>query len=117
MPKVVVDKDLKDEVAAIINTLGSGKKAADAMGVDRTMVWRFNNTGRAIEKNRKALKDGIARYKNETKPEHRETHFDTIDLHNMNMGEDLKFLRSLCNKVLTILDGYENLMANGAGNH
>jgi hypothetical protein len=113
MPKVITDDALLAEVLAIEKNVGSRSKLALQLGVDRATFWRFCQTGRAIDKTREVIRQGLMRNKNETIGK---VGISIENSFGVNIHDDMQSLRSLCNTVLTVLDGYEKLLANSMAN-
>ncbi|MDO9204147.1 hypothetical protein [Methylotenera sp.] len=116
MPRVVTDDELLAEVLAFEKTVGSRSKLAIKLGIDRSTFWRFCRTGRAIDKTREAIREGLMRNKNETNGNFGKVKTSIENTFVDNIREDMQSLRSLCTTVLTVLDGYEKLLANGTAN-
>lgn len=115
MPKVVTDNALLAEVLAIEKLVGSRSKLALQLGVDRATFWRFCRTGRAIDKTREAIRQGLMRNKSETTGSIGKVEISIENSFGVNI-HDMQSIRSLCNTVLTVLDGYEKLLAISMAN-
>lgn len=117
MPRVGTDNELLAEVLALEALVGNKSKLAVMLGVDRSTFLRFRSSGRAIDKTRETIRKGLIRHKNETSGSTEKVNASLSATLTGNMREDMQMLRSLCTTVLTVLDGYENLMANGMQNN
>ena len=102
MPRVGTDNELLAEVLALEAVVGNKSKLAVMLGVDKT---------------RETIRKGLMRHKNETSGSTEKVNASLSATLTGNMREDMQMLRSLCTTVLTVLDGYENLMANGMQNN
>ncbi|QDC44769.1 helix-turn-helix domain-containing protein [Methylophilus medardicus] len=117
MPRVKVDSELLAEVQALEAAIGNQSKLAHMLGVDRSTLLRFCSTGKAIDKTRETMRKGLIRYKNETTGSSEKVSASIGATLTGNIQEDMQMLRSLCTTVLTVLDGYEKLLANGTNNN
>ena len=117
MPIVGTDNELLTEVLALEAVIGNKSKLAGMLGVDRSTFLRFCSNGRAIDKTREKIRKGLIRYKNETRDGSEKVNASIGATLTGNMREDMQMLRSLCTTVLTVLDGYEKLLANGTHNN
>ena len=117
MPRVRMDRELHAEVLKLEAVIGNKSKLAIKLGVDRSTLLRFCSTGKAIDKTRETIQKGLIRYKNETSDTPEKAHASIGATLTGNIREDMQMLRSLCTTVLTVLDGYEKLLANGTNNN
>jgi hypothetical protein len=117
MPSVRTDDRLLAEVLAIQVVVGNKSKLAAMLGIDRSTFLRFCSTGKAIDRTRARIRKGLMRYKNETTESHGKENASIGTVLTGNILEDMQTLRSLCNTVLTVLDGYEKLLAHRANNN
>jgi len=117
MPKVGTDSELLAQVLALEEEVGNLSKIAVLLNVDRSTLWRFIRTGRAIERNREMIRSGLLRIKSETNVQTAQVNEATPFTLSASIHEDVRMLRSLCTTVLTVLDGYEKLLANRVDNN
>lgn len=117
MPRAAPDNELLSELLALEATVGSRSKLAVLLDVDRSTIWRFCKHGRALDKTKEAIREGLKRYRNETTSSPIKVSAAIDTAFTGNIREDMQMLRSLCTTVLTVLDGYEKLLANGTDNN
>ncbi len=117
MPRVRISFELLAEVLQLEAKIGNKSKLAATLGVERSTFLRFCSTGKAIDKTRETIRKGLIRYKNETSDIPEKAHASVGAALTGNIREDVQMLRSLCTTVLTVLDGYEKLLANGTNNN
>lgn len=110
MPRVRTDDELLAEVLALEAVIGNKSKLAKLLEVDRSTFLRFCSSGKAIDKTRETIRKGLIRYKNETSGSTEKVNASIGATLTGNIREDMQMLRSLCKTVLTVLDGYENLL-------
>lgn len=113
MPKIDRDEALQREVEALIAAYGgSGALIAREIGVDRSLLWRFRRTGRAIPATRDKLRNGMERLrKNRATPV-----ADSVASSGRGprvwaglVGRDpeLRQVRRMCEGLLALLDAYD----------
>ncbi|MDE1713568.1 hypothetical protein PWG14_13420 (plasmid) [Chromobacterium amazonense] len=111
MPKIECDKPLQVRLDQVIRNAGSPTAAAKLLGLERTMIWRFLKTGRAISKNREALSAALdaheAQHKeNATIQAKNATNESFLQLANLSL-EDLQRMRAFFQSMIAVLDCYE----------
>lgn len=114
MPRVKIDNELQAEVLALESVIGNQSKLAVILGVDRSTLLRFRSNGRAIDKTRETIRKNLIRYNKEASGIPEKVNASIGVTLTGSIQEDMQMLRSLCTTVLTVLDGYEKLLANGA---
>ncbi|MGE8454819.1 MAG: hypothetical protein ACN6OP_30260, partial [Pseudomonadales bacterium] len=104
MPKVVRDERLAARVHAFIEQRGSVSAAAAAMGVSRTLLWRFDRTGRAIDRTRGLLAAALERYEKETASAESATSAALVPT-SVSVDE-LIAMRAFFQNMLNVIDAY-----------
>lgn len=108
MPKTAPDKRLQEEAIAFVATLGNnGSEAARRTGVKKSTLWRFLQTGCAMEETRSAIREGISRNKSETTALN-EPSFKSRQGKASITADDLKAIRAICQNMITLVDEYES---------
>lgn len=104
MPKVQKDDQLIADVDAIIKQHGSCGNAAKRIGVDRGLLWRFQKSGCAIDRNRDKLRKAISSQQYETN----ESKSERIEL-----PRDLRTIREICRSLIMMIDRYDTWSSGG----
>lgn len=112
MPKVVRDEKLAARVRSFVEQRGSVSAAAAALGVDRTLLWRFNRTGCAIERTRAVFAAALEQYEKETSAGKSATSAAPAGLQPSVSVADLIAIRAFLQNMLNVIDAYP---ANPAG--
>jgi hypothetical protein len=114
MPKTTLDESLTSDVRTFVEDAGSVSAAALRLGVERTMLWRFHSTGRAIERNRLLLRNALDGLENATKPENATEHATQsikVGLRTI-ASDDLTKLRTFFQNMIALVDAYEMSRSN-----
>lgn len=118
MPRVLEDVKLRDEVRQFVSDTGSISKAAQLLGFDRTTLWRFHNTGCALEQTRLKIQAALKRNESATNAS---SHSGTESIPGKDLapvlGDELKVMRAFCQKMLAMIDMFEHqtsVAAHGA---
>lgn len=111
MPKIECDKPLQVRLDQAIRNAGSPAAAAKQLGLERTMIWRFLKTGRAISKNREAISAALDAHEaqhveNATEKTKNATEESFLQLTNLSL-EDLQKMRVFFQSMIAVLDCYE----------
>ncbi|SKC53376.1 hypothetical protein [Paraburkholderia hospita] len=106
MPKVVRDEGLEERVRLFIEQRGTIASAASALGVDRTFLWRFHRSGRAIGRTRTRLSDALARFEKATPLTESVTTASPMSLPLGVSSDDLKAMRAFFQNMLNVIDAY-----------
>ncbi|MFM0485157.1 hypothetical protein PQQ81_31865 [Paraburkholderia strydomiana] len=106
MPKLLPDERLVERVRAFVERRGTVASAASALGVDRTFLWRFQRSGRAIGRTRARLADALARLEKETKSEESATTTLGTQLPVGVSAKDLVAMRAFFQNMLNVIDAY-----------
>ena len=113
MPKVVRDEQLAARVRAFIKKCGSVSAAAIELDVDRTLLWRFNRSGCAIERTRALLAAGLEQHEKETAIGESATSAATAASPASVPVEDLIAMRAFLQNMLNVIDTYVGSPAGG----
>lgn len=114
MPKVVRDEQLAARVRAFIEQRGSVSAAAVTLDVDRTLLWRFNRSGCAIERTRALLTAALEQYEKETVIGESVTSAAPLGLPASVPVEDLIAMRAFLQNMLNVIDAYVGNPTGGA---
>lgn len=111
MPRIECDKSLQDRLALVVKEIGNTSATAVQLGLSRTLVWRFHNTGRAILKSRQklelALNAWAARTGKKVKSEIKsETNDSLFQLANISV-EEFNAMRKHLQNMVALMDFYE----------
>jgi hypothetical protein len=112
MPKVKADESLVAEIRSFVDEVGGISSAASKLGVEKTMLWRFHGTGRAIERNRLLLRDALVSRNNATKSGS-ETKSEAAPKLIAEFGKraiptaSLVEMRALFSNLIALIDAYE----------
>lgn len=107
MPQVTSDTHLAEELKAFANQCGSLSAAAAALKLDRTLVWRFAQNGRAIARNKTRLRKAL-REKNETNSTHSATNSNSSVVMPLPDPTEVDRLRKLFTTMIALLDAYDD---------
>ena len=113
MPKVVRDERLAARVRAFIEQCGSTSAAAAALGVNKTLLWRFDRTGCAIDRTRTQLAEALGKHEKETVPAENGTNATVVGLPENVSTEDLVAMRAFFQNMLHVIDAYVGSPAAG----
>jgi hypothetical protein len=114
MPKVSRDERLAAQVRAFIEKFDAVSAAATALGVSKTLLWRFDRSGCAIGRTRTLLADALAKHEKETASAESETRATPpVGLSPNVPVEELLAMRALFQNMLNVIDAY---VANPSGN-
>lgn len=110
MPKVAPDHEMLDEVRNLVSECGGISGAAALLGVERTMLWRFHSSGRAIGKNREALRRALSRRMIEKNAQSATESASTLSARGSAFSissSSLAELRTLLLSLVAVIDAYE----------
>lgn len=114
MPKVVRNQQLAERVRSFIDQSGSVSAAAVALNVDRTLLWRFNRSGCAIERTRASLAAALEQREKETAVGESATNVAPVGSPASVPVEDLMAIRAFLQNMLNVIDAYAGSPASGA---
>jgi hypothetical protein len=112
MPKIQTDKALFAEVQAFVDKCGGASRAAALLNVEKTLLWRFYSSGKAIDRNRKRIRGALDAQKSattglsETKSEpviEAETGGRQVS------PSSLREMRLMFENMIAMIDAYETL--------
>lgn len=111
MPRTDCDKPLQNRLRQVVQELGSPSAAAKQLGLQKTLVWRFYNHGRAIPKSRAALEAALDAYAHQVTQKveseiNSETNGSLLQLAGLSPDE-FRAMRKLFQGVVTMMDIYE----------
>jgi hypothetical protein len=106
MPKVVRDERLAARVRLFVERRGTVAAAATALGVSRTLLWRFHRSGCAINRTRTLLAEALGQYEKETSPAESETTEAPAGLPRSVSVDDLIAMRAFVQNILNVIDAY-----------
>lgn len=108
MPRVETDEALLREVRRYVESAGGVTKAARALGMDRSTLWRYLQSGSAIERNRAKLRQVARSQENETTAQESATNeqLPAASLAGCSIDE-LRKVRSMCRQAVMVIDWYE----------
>lgn len=116
MPKCESDSALQEQVHRFIRVNGLTKSGAAAkLGVDRTTLWRFCDSGRARGDTRALYREALEKRSNNSATSVADNAVRTdaltgqarTSLHRSLADHELKLIRKACEGVLALLDVYE----------
>jgi len=107
MPKVMRDEGLAERVRLFIERRGTLSAAAVALGVDKTLLWRFNRSGCAIGRTRMQLTEALARFENETLQTENVTSVLRSQMPSGVSDGDLVALRAFFQNMLNLVDAFD----------
>ncbi|WP_124470903.1 hypothetical protein [Burkholderia ubonensis] len=109
MPKIQPDEALLVEIRSFVRESGGASRAAAALGVEKTLLWRFCSSGRAIERNRSRLRDALSALKNATAKRNVAESTAAVAVeaaqHQIS-ASNLKEMRALFQNMITLIDAY-----------
>lgn len=107
MPKVERDPQLVDAVKFLVEKHGCNvAAAARSCGIDRSVLWRVCQTGRAISRTRGRLLDAIEQQKNASITPPAATAATTSLQGSRIPAEELAHLRGFLTTMLLVVDAY-----------
>lgn len=107
MPKVAQDSQLVERVLVFAKACGGIGNAAERLGMDRSSLWRFcQSGGRAIERTRSRLIEGLARENNATSQPENATPDVARSVTPEIPLEDLARMRAFFQTMVALVDAY-----------
>jgi hypothetical protein len=114
MPKIVKDDLLQDKVRALVQAAGSYAAAARMLDINKVTIWRFHETGCAIDRTRVAIKEALRRVESEINNKKSVT--DNAGNVTNSLGKktdlqvpDLRMIRAFCQSMIALVDAYESI--------
>jgi hypothetical protein len=107
MPKIAPDEILVAEVRRFIEETGGVAPAASRLGVEKTMLWRFARSGRAISKNRLKLRAALSQTQNAIKTENATPSAASVKVPSLKLSAStLSEMRSTLTNMIVLIDAY-----------
>lgn len=109
MPKVQRDELLLKCLQAIVKECDGYGRAAKRLSVDKTTLWRFCTSGRAIERTRLLLSASAKRYEKDTNRFTLGRELSHLPKLETITTDDLQAIRHFCQKMISLVDAYEKM--------
>lgn len=107
MPRVAQDSQLAERVQAFVKACGGFGNAAERLEMDRSSLWRFcQSGGRAIERTRSRLIEGLAREDSATSQTENATLSVVSGVTPEIPLEDLARMRAFFQTMVALVDAY-----------
>lgn len=111
MPRIECDKALQERLYKVVRAVGNPSAAATQLGLEKTLVWRFFRTGRAIPRSRFKLEAALDVYARQSEKQSesatkRETDVSLFRRPELS-PEDFRQMRKYFQGMVAIMDFYE----------
>jgi hypothetical protein len=106
MPKIAPDDNLLIEVRALVAKHAGCSAAAKFIGINKATLWRFLNTGAAIERNKAKLRAAVKEHENEPREPKSETSEADEGSRNRLSLDDLERMKSMCQTMILVIESY-----------
>lgn len=118
MPKIAPDDNLLIKVRALVAMHAGCSAAAKFIGIDKVTLWRFLNTGAAIERNKAKLRSAVEECENEPGERKSEKSEAGAGLQNGLSLDNLETMKSMCQTMILVIESYmaSSLKGEGPGN-
>jgi hypothetical protein len=106
MPKIDRDDNLLIKVRALVAKHSGCSAAAKFIGINKATLWRFLNTGAAIERNKAKLRSAVDKPENEPCERKSETSEAGAGARNGLSLDDLERMKSMCQTMILVIESY-----------
>lgn len=111
MPRIECDKALQERLCQVVQAAGNPSAAATQLGLEKTLVWRFYRTGRAIPRSRLKLEAALDVYARQSEKKSKTATKNEMDVSLLRRPElspeDFRQMRKYFQSMVAIMDFYE----------